>query len=105
MADQIKSLSEADLEFLHQLLNHPKLYARLRSLLDLADSGGRTVVSADQLESELVELMRQLGRTTMESWAALAEETVVGELRRDQPAARLKKKRLSNGIACGDRSP
>jgi Lon protease-like protein len=105
MADQTDPLSEVDMQFLEKLRDHPHLYERLRSLVDLADSASHTLASADQVESELLEQIRRLGATTMASWAARAEESAVGEMLGDQPTARLKKKRPSNGIACGDRSP
>ena len=81
MAEHPHPLSDAELQFLQQLRHHPQLYERLRALVDLADSGGHTPASADEVEAQLLELTRQLGRTTLESWAALAEHPLVGEAR------------------------
>ncbi len=93
MANDISPLSPDESHFVARLRAHPPLFERFRSVLGLADGCEHSVGTADEVEAQLIELTRQLGRTTLESWVAHAEATVADELRREHPEAQLKKKR------------
>jgi hypothetical protein len=49
--------------------------------------------TADEVEELLIQEMRQLGRTTLQHWAAQAEERVGTELQSQDPTVRSRKKK------------
>jgi len=60
------------------------------AILALAESSEG---SADEVESLLIEEVRRLGKTTMESWAIHAEEKTAQQFKADHPDARHGKKK------------
>ena len=70
------------------------MLARLQSILDLAHATDGPVKTAAEIEELLIQELRQLGRTTMQQWAAQAEARVSAELQAQDVTVRgLKKKR------------
>ena len=86
------SLSPDERQLLEQLRRHPQLLAQLQSLLDLADTDPHSVASIDDIEAPLIQLLRQLGNRTLQSFATQAEAALAQQLQSQQPQARVKKK-------------
>jgi hypothetical protein len=81
-------------QLIQQLRQQPEMLTRLQSILDLAHAATGPLKTADEIEALLIQELRQLGSTTMNQWAAQAEERVSAELQaRDATVRGLKKKR------------
>ena len=73
MAKHKTQFNQAELEFLQRLRSHPELFERLQGILQIAENSEEPLRTADEVEALLVEEIRRLGKTTMESWARKAE--------------------------------
>ncbi len=87
------TLNAAELKLIEQLRQHPELFERVRSILEITASAEGTVKKADEIEALLIEEMRRLGHTTMEAWAGKAEQTLGAELNRKDASASVRKKK------------
>lgn len=88
------ALTAQETRFIQQLRRQPQMLARLQGILDLAHAAEGPLKTADEIESLLIQELRQLGSTTMNQWAAQAQERVSAELQAQDPTVRgLKKKR------------
>ncbi len=65
----------------------------MHSLLEITASAEGPIRKADQIEALLIEEMRRLGHTTMEAWAAQAEQTLADELKQKDASASVRKKK------------
>jgi hypothetical protein len=86
------NLSTAELQLIEQLRERPELMERLKSLLEIAKAEG-PIKRADEVEALLIEEMRRLGKTTMESWASGAEKTLGEQLKQKDASAVVRKKK------------
>ena len=68
--------SATDKQFLQALGQHPELRTRFQSILELTRNADGPVQTADVVEGQLVEALRQLGHASMNQWAAQAEQRV-----------------------------
>jgi hypothetical protein len=87
------TLNAAELQLLEQLRNHPELFERFRSILEIAASAEGSIRKADDIEALLIEEMRRLGHATMETWAGKVEQTLADELKQKAPSASVRKKK------------
>jgi inosine/xanthosine triphosphate pyrophosphatase family protein len=85
--------SATEKQFLEALRQHPELRARFQSILDLIRQAEGTVQTADAVEGQLIEVLRQLGHASMNQWAAQAEQRVSTELRQQDATVRSRKKK------------
>lgn len=60
--------------------------------MSLADDPDHQIRTADELETLLVEEVRKLGKTTMESWGSQQEKQAAQEFKQQNPDARYGKK-------------
>ena len=77
------------------LESHPKLMSRFLSILSLAeepDINGR-IRSADEIESILIEEVRQLGQESMESWAGKVDAVIGEQSKQEDPSVNLREKK------------
>lgn len=88
----VPALSPSEIRLVEQLRQHPELQARFQSIVDLTRNADGPLPTADEVESRLIQELRQLGHTTMNQWAAQAEERVSVELQRRDPGVRRRKK-------------
>jgi len=95
-------LSAAELQLIEQLRKYPELFERVRSILEITASAEGPIRKADQIEALLIEEMRRLGHTTMETWAGKAEQTLADELKQKNASASVRKKKRSVGGACSE---
>ena len=85
-------LSDQEIQIIEQLRQHPEMRARIQSILALAANADGPLKSADEVEELLVQEIRLLGNTTMNQWAAQAEERVAQELKEQDASIRSRKK-------------
>ncbi len=81
------------MQLIEQLRQNPEIMARVQSILDITRNAEGPLKSADEVEGLLIQEMRRLGKTTMNQWAAQAEERVVQELKEQDPTIRSRKKK------------
>lgn len=62
-------LSPQDCDFMTQVNRHPKLKARLTSLLAIAEDAGDDLVKAADAEQRVIEEVRRLGNELLTDWA------------------------------------
>jgi hypothetical protein len=86
-------LNAAELQLIEQLRKHPELFERVRSILEITASAEGAVKKADEIEALLIEEMRRLGHTTMETWAGKVEQTLGAELKQKDASASVRKKK------------
>ncbi len=85
-------LTSQEMQLIEQLRQNPDIMARVQSILDITRNAEGPLKSADEVEGLLIQEMRRLGKTTMNQWAAQAEERVVQELKEQDPTIRSRKK-------------
>jgi hypothetical protein len=86
------NLSPQELQLIEQLREHPELMERFETILGISSNEG-PLKSADEVEGLLIEEMRRLGNTTLESWAARAEKRLAEQLKEKDESARARKKK------------
>lgn len=87
-------LSAEELQLIERLREHPELMERFQTILEITASAEGPLKQADEIEELLIQEMRRLGSTTMESWASRAERTLGEQLgQKDSSAVVRKKKR------------
>jgi len=86
-------LTSQEMQIIEQLRQHPEMMARFQSILDITRNGDGPLKTADEVEELLIQEMRRLGNTTMNQWAAHAEERVGQELKEQDPTIRSRKKK------------
>jgi hypothetical protein len=85
-------VSAGELQLIEQLRAHPELMERVKSLMEIVKAEG-AIKRADEIEALLIEQMRRLGKTTMESWACGAEKTLGAQLKQQDASAVVRKKK------------
>jgi len=91
---QPTKLSPQEEQLIERLREHPELMERFRMILEITANADGPLKRADEVEGLLIEEIRQLGNTTMGSWAARAERRLAEQLQqKDCSAGERKKKR------------
>jgi hypothetical protein len=88
-----REFSATEKQFLQALRQHPELRARFQSILDLTRNADDPIQTADAVEGQLIEVLRQLGHASMNQWAAQAEQRVSTELQQQDATVRSRKKK------------
>ncbi len=86
-------LNTAELQLIERLRQYPELFERVRSILEITASAEGPLKKADEVEALLIEEMRRLGHTTIQTWAGRAEQTLADELKQREPSASVRKKK------------
>lgn len=87
------ALNAAEQQLIEQLRKYPELFDRFRGILEITASAEGPLKKADEIESLLIEEMRRLGHTTLETWAGRAEQTVAEQLKQKDASASVHKKK------------
>lgn len=96
MKDKTKGtvgLSQQETRLIEQLRRRPQMMERVQSILELASNAEGHLKTADEVEALLIQEMRRLGNTTMNQWAAGAEERVGRELKQQDATVLSRKKK------------
>lgn len=88
-----KEISATEARLLECLRQHPEMLERMQSILDLAHAQDGPLKTADEVEEQLIEAIRQLGHSTMTHWAKSAEQRVMSELQNEDPTVVSRKKK------------
>jgi hypothetical protein len=89
----LNEFSATEVQLIEQLRQHPKMLARVQSILELTRNANGPLKSADEVEGLLIQELRQLGNTSMAEWATQAEERVSNELQGLDATVRSRKKK------------
>lgn len=87
------TLSAEELQLVRRLREHPELMERFKTILEITTSAEGPLKSADEVEAILVEELRQLGNTTMGSWASRTEKRLAEQLKQKDESATVRKKK------------
>lgn len=88
-----KEISTTEARLLERLRQHPEMLERMQSILDLAHAQDGPLKTADEVEEQLIEAIRQLGHSTMTHWAESAEQRVMSEFQNEDPTVVSRKKK------------
>jgi transposase-like protein len=83
-------LSAREEQLIQKMRQQPEMMERVESIFNAAYSSGKT---ADEIEEMLIREIRQLGQTTMQSWAIRTEQKLAEELKRKESSAVVAKKK------------
>jgi len=86
-------LSQTEINLIEQLRKHPQMMERVQYILSIANDSSGSLKSADEVEEQLIEELRKLGNSTMNSWAQEAHQRVAEELKAKDPTVRSRKKK------------
>lgn len=84
--------SPEELRLIQRLRERPELRERLEALVSLVESPQGEICTADQIEEQLIVLIRDLGRTSMEQWAQGAEHRAAEQFKAEHPKFYVAKK-------------
>jgi len=93
ITDSQCQFSQQETQLIEQLRHRPDMMVRVQSILHLACDQEGPLKTADQVESRLIEELRQLGSTTLHQWAIQAEARVGQELKSQDSTVRRRKKK------------
>ena len=93
MTKQNSPLSPQEQQLIQRLREHPQLMERFQTILEISANAEGPIKQADEVEGLLIEEMRRLGNTTMQSWAVSAEQRLGEQLQQQDKSARVRKKK------------
>jgi hypothetical protein len=71
----MEEIKRENIEFMRQLDRHPHLKARMKVLLNMADASMESgEMTADEVEIQLREKVREMGQNTLQDWAESKEK-------------------------------
>ena len=88
-----REMEPAEIRLIEQLRARPEILARVQSILELSNAAEGPLKTADEVESILIQEVRQLGNSTMKEWAKQAENRVSNELKEQDASVRSRKKK------------
>ena len=86
-----------------RLREYPELRARFEAMLAIVENADGDVVKADEAEEEVIQELRQLGRSALQGWAERKQRRVQGESEGRSGVTR-KVKKTSTGTPGSGRS-
>jgi len=70
----MEEIKRENIEFMRQLDRHPHLKARMQALLNIAEASVESgEMTADEVEIQLREKVREMGQNTLQDWAESKE--------------------------------
>ena len=93
MKDKPAAKKSSEEQLVERLRAHPEMMERFEAILGLTESGEGPIRKADDVEDQLVEEVRRLGKMTMREWAKKAEERTAQEFIQAHPKGRSVKKK------------
>ena len=83
-------------ELIEKLREHPELFKRFAAILRVTGrSSDEMIRTADEMEAQLVEEVKRLGRVTIECWGIQTEERVAQKFKKENRNVRYSKKDIS----------
>lgn len=93
MASKDPKITPEEAHILETLRRHPALKERFAQILEIAVADPDNPRTADQIEEELIEAIRQLGNSTMQQWAQARAEQIEERAREETPGTYRSKKK------------
>lgn len=90
-------------ELEERLSEYPELRARFEAMLEIVENADGTVVKADEAEERVIQELRQLGRSAVQSWAERKQRRLQTEYEGRVGVSR-KEKKTSIGTRGWDKS-
>jgi len=76
----MEELKQEDVELVKRLNRHPNLKARMGALLNVAEAAMESgEMTADEVEFQLREKIREIGQNTLQDWAISKEQRITSE--------------------------
>ena len=85
-------LTPAEAQLIAVLREHPEMREQVQAILAIVQNAEGPLKSADEVEGQLIQEMRQLGNTSMRHYLVQSEERVSKELKEQNPVVRSRKK-------------
>jgi hypothetical protein len=86
-------VSNEEARLLEQLRSNPQVEEHLHALLECAQAEHLGQAGADEVEERVVKHIKDIGLAAMHGWARQTEEQCARQVLRDEPGARLRKKK------------
>jgi hypothetical protein len=81
-------------ELIEKLREHPELFERFAAILRVTGSSSDEMIqTADEMEAQLVEEVKRLGKVTIECWGSQTEERVAQKFKKENKKVRYSKKK------------
>lgn len=94
MANEKQRPSQSKEKWLiEKLKENPELMERFETIIKITESTDDPKQTADEVEELLLEAVRKLGKTSMESWAEKVEEKTAEEFKRQNEKVHYGKKK------------
>jgi len=90
-------MDKEELKLIERLNKHPRLRARVESLLNVVENTKGDCKKADVAEQYVIEELRKMGNEALQSWGEKAALKAAEELRKEQPGLRGNGKKKSIG--------
>jgi hypothetical protein len=75
MRSSMEEIKRENIEFMKRLDRHPHLKARMEALLNIAEAAVESgEMTADEVEVQLRERVREMGQNTLQDWAESKEK-------------------------------
>jgi hypothetical protein len=87
-----------------RLNDHPELKAKIERLLSVVENAAGDLIKADEAEERMIEEIRQLGQTALQTWATRQEEEQSEAYRAANPSSHRGGKKNFIGTADMDAS-
>jgi len=81
-------MDKEELKLIERLNKHPRLRARVESLLNVVENTKGDCKKADAAEQHVIEELRKMGNEALQSWGEKAALKATEELRKEQPGLR-----------------
>jgi hypothetical protein len=86
--------------FLTRLKQYPALCERMESLLDIVENAAGDHTKADAAEQAVLDEVRRLGHTALQSWAKQAVQRATATVRQQHPSLQGNGGKKSGGTRC-----
>jgi hypothetical protein len=86
--------------FLTRLQQYPALCERLESLLNIVENATGDHTKADAAEQAVLDEVRRLGHSALQSWADQAVQRATATVRQQQPSLHGNGEKKSGGTRC-----
>ena len=86
-------LSIEEQRLIRELRKRPELMERFKHIVEIATDSDRTIKTADEVESLLIEEMRRLGNVTMAGWGEEVERKLGEQFKQKHSSGAVRKKK------------
>jgi hypothetical protein len=81
-----------DVDFMELVNKHPNIKARMETILMIAEASFSGLITADDVEAQVRDNVRDLGKHTIENWATSQERVLSAEFSKSKKVKKHSKK-------------